>query len=61
MKQLLITAIAIMIIMLGCNIEENAGSKEPNYTNAAILLPCIILSLYALTHLNEVKKFINGN
>lgn len=60
MKALLITAIALMIIVIGCNIEKNSMVKEPNYLYLG-LLPFLAISIYAVFNLQEFKNFIDGN
>lgn len=58
MKTILFTAIAIMVIMIGCDIENNANKSVLDYTTTILLLPCLTLAIYAVTHLNEFKNFI---
>lgn len=57
MKNLLITAIIMITIGIGCNIENNVSSKEPNYSTTVILIPVLSLVIYRITHLNEISKW----
>lgn len=58
MKNLLITAIILMIIVIGCDIETNANQNILDYTRSIALLPFLALAIYAITHLDEFKKTI---
>lgn len=58
MKTTLLIAIAVMIIVIGCDVETNANQSVLNYTTSIALLPFLMLAIYAVTHLEEFEKFI---
>ena len=58
MRSLLITAIILMIIAIGCDIETNANQTVLEYTTSIALLPFLALAIYAVTHLDEFQKLI---
>lgn len=59
MKTILITAIFLMIVLIGCNVEINADSKDLNYLNSFVILPFLSLAIYALFNLDEFENFLN--
>ena len=61
MRTILIIAIVLMVILIGCNIEENSNSKDLDYLVSLFLLPFLVLAIYAVFHLNEFKNFIHGD
>lgn len=58
MKTLLTVFIGFMILVILCDVEENSTKTILNYTKSFTVLPFLSLALYARTHLEEFKKFI---
>ena len=51
--------IIVIVFAIACDVEANANSKILNYLTSIVLLPFLVMAIYARTHLNEFKKFLN--
>ena len=59
MKAGLNVTIILIVFAIACDVEANANSKVLNYLTSIVLLPFLVMAIYARTHLNEFKKFLN--
>lgn len=59
MKACLNLTIILIVFAITCDVEANANSKILNYLTSIVLLPFLAMAIYARTHINEFKKFLN--
>ena len=59
MKASLNFVILAIVFGIACDVEINAHAKVLNYLTSILLLPFLGMAIYARTHINEFKKFLN--